>query len=169
MRRVISKLSKMSDTGKFSTPIDDDVASSLNALSFLVERMGWDASIDDSVMDGLTGSEFSMVLFEIASCLEERGDVSSIFLSYIMRGLAMDQDLSETKNIPTNTVWVYEVVPEGNMIEWDIDGGLVVECPKCRCDMSNISPRRFLDGVACDCGAIIKIRAISVRFVAEDV
>jgi hypothetical protein len=176
MRHIISRLVDMSDAGQFSTPMDSDVSQALRGLLAIVEREGWEAAIDDVVIDGLEGSDFSMALFEVASCLEERGDVSSILLAHIIRGLANDQDASETTSLPTSIVWLQncENGSGGDGVH-RIDDMLIIErigiceCPRCRTNMRYERMWQLEMGIVCaGCGSLVKMSGVAVRLVAED-
>jgi len=168
MRHIISRLVDMSDAGQFSTPMDSDVSQALRGLLAIVEREGWEAAIDDVVIDGLEGSDFSMALFEVASCLEERGDVSSILLAHIIRGLANDQDASETRSVPTSIVWLQEHRWLQQLDDLLAESAIgICECPRCR---TQIPCRwRIVEGIVCEgCGSLVKMTGVAIRLVADN-
>ena len=172
MRHVISRMLGMSKSGQFSTRLDDEVAESLQALLDMVNELGWEVEIDDVVIDDLIGSDASMALFEIASCLEERGDVPATFMGHILRGLAQDQDSAETNCVPTSIVWVQQDDDEG--FEFDQGGILfehigVCECPKCRSNIEYDQVWSLIEGIICEgCGSLVKMNGVAVRIVAEN-
>jgi hypothetical protein len=170
MKHVIARMLGMSESGQFSTKLDEEVVSSLSALLEMVNSLGWEADIDDVVIDDLIGSDASMALFEVASCLEERGDVSATFMGHILRGLAQDQDASETNCVPTNIVWLQQNGDTKGLVH-DIllENNEVFECPKCRSNIEHDGMWKLVDGIVCvGCGSTIKMSGLAVRVVAEN-
>lgn len=170
MKHIISRLMDMASENRFSTKLDEEISQSLRSLVMFAEDIGWSASIDDVVIDGLSGMEFSTAMFEVASCLEDRGDVSSLFLGYILRGLAQDQDLSETKCVPTSMMWIPN--DSDHIIRYS-DSTMIrsygaCECPNCRAAIDCNEMWRIDYGIICEsCGAKVKTSGIAVRISAE--
>jgi len=172
MKNVLTMIIDMSNSGRFSTSPSPEVKRSIESLIDLSDREGWEAMIDISVIDGLDGCELSMALFEIASCLEERGDAKSSLFAYMVKGIASDQDSFETNQISPNLSW--SLVEIGwNRIKCSKNGMVIrdvgaMECPRCGVEILG-DLDSLIGGVICEgCGSDVRVAGLSLRLMAEN-